>query len=117
MKYQNANLSIEDIMAALLECTVLGIKSAINKLPQKPYSIIVVGGGYKNKFLLKRLKNTLEIKLISQDKLDFSFDYVEAELIAFLSARVINNLATTFPDTTGVKKPIIGGKIFYKNPF
>ena len=37
---------------------------------------------------------------------------IEAELIAFLAARTINNLPITFPSTTGVNCPIVGGKIY-----
>ena len=43
---------------------------------------------------------------------NISTEFLEAELIAYLSARKINNLPITFPNTTGVKYPIIGGKIF-----
>ena len=39
-------------------------------------------------------------------------DFIEAELIAFLSARSVYNLPFTFPSTTGVSIPSSGGKLY-----
>ena len=36
-------------------------------------------------------------------------DFIEAELMAYLAARHHNNLAITFPDTTGIDQPRGGG--------
>ena len=45
-------------------------------------------------------------------------DFIESELIGYLSARTFYNLPITFSSTTGVVKDMCGGKIyFYKNPF
>ena len=38
--------------------------------------------------------------------------YIESELIAYLSARSIYNLPITFPSTTGVLRPLSGGKLY-----
>ena len=46
-----------------------------------------------------------------KNNLGINFDYIEAELIAYLSARSIYKLPFTFPSTTGVSKPLSGGKI------
>ena len=43
---------------------------------------------------------------------DLDPDFIESELIAFLTARRFYNLPITFPETTGVSKPSIGGFIF-----
>ena len=47
-------------------------------------------------------------------KYDLISDFVEAELIAYLSARSLNKLPITFPNTTGVDKALTGG--FELNP-
>ena len=39
-------------------------------------------------------------------------DYIESELIAYLSARSIYKLPITFPSTTGVLRPLSGGKLY-----
>ena len=38
-------------------------------------------------------------------------NFIEAEMIAFLSARSYYDLPITFPKTTGVKVPLCGGKL------
>lgn len=112
-KIDNLNISLTDKLSTLLECTIQSIVKAILELPKEPKNIIIVGGGYKNKRMINRLQNCLKINFLFEEDLNFSSDFIESELIAFLSARIINNLPTTFPSTTGVKKPTIGGKIYF----
>ena len=52
------------------------------------------------------------LNFLDEKELGIEFDYIEAELIAYLSARAIYKLPFTFPSTTGVSKPLSGGKLF-----
>ena len=117
IKYLNylkkQNLTDHDLMATLLEFTVISVQRGILQLPKKPKLMLVTGGGYLNSYLLKKLKQRLKIKLINSKNFNFSTDFVESELIAYLSARSINNLPITFPKTTGVNKPLCGGTTFF----
>ena len=117
IKYLNylkeQNLTDHDLMATLLEFTVISIQRGILQLPKKPKLMVVTGGGYLNSYLLKKLKQRLKIKFINSKNFNFSTDFVESELIAYLSARSINNLPITFPKTTGVNKPLCGGTTFF----
>ena len=61
---------------------------------------------------MKRLKDKLKLKIYEETQLGINFDYIEAELIAYLSARSIYKLPFTFPSTTGVSRPLSGGKLF-----
>ena len=70
-------------------------------LPKKPKSLLIVGGGFQNKFLMKQIEMKIN-ELYKQNK-NISFDFIEAELMA-LGARAKNKLPITFP-TTGVNKP------------
>ena len=106
--------STSDVMATLLEFTVESIMLGLKLLPKKVNNILVTGGGYRNTHLMKRLENKLKIKIFTEKEIDFNFDYIESELIAYLSARSIYNLPFTFPSTTGVLKPSSGG-ILYEN--
>ena len=99
-------------MATLAEFTVETVASGIELLPKKINNIVITGGGYKNIYLMKRLKERLKINFIYEAQLGLNFDYLEAELIAYLSARSIYNLPFTFPSTTGVSKPLSGGKFY-----
>ena len=105
-----------DIMSTLLEFSLEAIVSSLEFLPKKINSILITGGGYRNTYLMKRLSNKLKIKILTEKELNINFDYIEAELIAYLSARSIYNLPLTFPSTTGVLKATSGG-ILYKKPF
>ena len=107
------DISLADKLSTLLECTIQSIVKAILELPKDPKNIMIVGGGYKNKRLVNRLKSCLKKDFLLEEDLNFSSDFIESELIAFLSARIMNSLPTTFPSTTGVKKPTIGGKIYF----
>ena len=99
-------------MATLLEITVDSILLGTKYLPSKIKNIIVTGGGHNNKYLIKRLREKLDTIFVSETDIDINFDYIESELIAFLSARSFYNLPITFPSTTGVSKTSSGGKLY-----
>ncbi|MDA9165688.1 anhydro-N-acetylmuramic acid kinase [Alphaproteobacteria bacterium] len=106
------NYSVPDIMATLAELTVETIVTSLELLPKKVKNIIITGGGYRNIHLMDRLNDKLKIKILNEKKIGINFDYIEAELIAYLSARSIYKLPFTFPSTTGVSKPSSGGKLY-----
>ena len=106
------NYSVHDIMATLAELTVETILTSLEFLPKKVENIIITGGGYRNIHLMERLRDRLKIKVFNEKQLGINFDYIEAELIAYLSARSIYNLPITFPTTTGVSKPSSGGELY-----
>ena len=106
------NYSAHDIMATLAEFTIETIANSLELLPKKIKSILITGGGCRNIYLMKRLKDRLKLKVCNEKELGINFDYIEAELVAYLSARSIYRLPFTFPTTTGVAKPLSGGELF-----
>ena len=71
------------------------------------------GGGRKNNFLIKRLKEENKaIKLIDEYGVDG--DFVESQAFAYLAIRSYLKLPISFPETTGVNKPCTGGVIIKK---
>ena len=104
-------LNIKDGMATLCEFTAESISLSIKNLIHKPNIILVAGGGRHNKFLLKRIKKKTNINIVTSDQYNINGDYIEAELIAYLAIRHLNNLPSTFSSTTGTKYPTICGKI------
>ena len=106
------NYYSQDVMATLAELTIETIASSLKFLPKKINSIIITGGGYRNTNLINRLKDMLKLKIFNEKELGIDFDYIEAELIAYLSARSIYKIPFTFPSTTGVSKPLSGGKLY-----
>ena len=106
------NYSSFDIMATFLDYTSETIVAGFEMLPKKVENIIVTGGGYKNISLMKRLKEKLKLNFLDEKEIGLNFDYIEAELIAYLSARSIYKLPITFPSTTGISEPLSGGKLY-----
>ena len=99
-------------MATLAEFTVETVAASIELLPKKVKNILITGGGYKNLNLINRLSEKLKLRFLDEKELGINFDFIEAELIAYLSARALYKLPFTFPSTTGVLKPISGGNIY-----
>ncbi|MDC6452848.1 anhydro-N-acetylmuramic acid kinase [Alphaproteobacteria bacterium] len=108
----NKKYSVYDTMATLAEFTIETIVRSLNLLPKEIKSILITGGGCRNIHLMDRLKNKLKMKIFNEKQIGINFDYIEAELIAYLSARSIYKLPFTFPSTTGVSKPSSGGKLY-----
>lgn len=106
------NYSSYDIMATLMEYTSETIVSSIETLPKKVKNIIITGGGYKNLYLMSKLKEKLKLNFLNENDLKIEFDFIEAELIAYLSARSVYKLPYTFPSTTGTSKPLSGGDLY-----
>ena len=109
---KNLNMSDFDIIATLTEMTVISIKKSIQMLPRSPLNLIISGGGQNNNYLTGRLKKTFNFSVKTANEIGLPGDYLESELIAFLTARNLNKLPYTFPNTTGVKSPLLGGTKF-----
>ena len=67
----------------------------------------------KNKILINKIKENLSpntnLKLIDDYKIDG--DFIESQAFAFIAIRSLLKLPISFPNTTGCKKPSIGGKL------
>ena len=104
------DLSLEDGAATLTEFTAQIITSALKTADRNKETIILCGGGRKNNFLTKRLKEENRvIKLIDEYGVDG--DFVESQAFAYLAIRSYLKLPISFPSTTGVSKPCSGGEI------
>jgi len=102
------DLSLEDGAATLTFHTAEYFITHL-KLNEKE-KIILCGGGRKNKFLVNIIKSySKNVKLIDDYGIDG--DFVESQAFAYLAIRSYLALPITFPETTGVKKSCIGGKI------
>lgn len=112
---RNYNMKDFDIIATLTEMTVISIKISIKMLPHTPLNLIISGGGQNNNYLTDRLKENFNFTVKTANEVGLPGDYLEAELIAFLTARNLNELPYTFPKTTGVKSPLLGGTKFTPN--
>ncbi len=109
----NSGLKLNDKIATLAEISILSIVNSLDLLPKKIKSFCVAGGGYKNNYFLKKLKNLIDAKFYDLNSYHICPDFIEAEMIAYLAVRRINNLPSTFETTTGASKPTICGEITF----
>ena len=92
--------------------TVKSICMAINSFSKSPNTILISGGGRKNKFIIENIKKILKKPIYLIDKFNFNGDFVESQAFAYLAIRSYLKKFISFPSTTGVKKPCLGGSIF-----
>ena len=104
-------LSVENSIATLSDLTALTIVNALNFFTTMPHKIILCGGGRKNKYIFDRVKKISNIKTLSIDEYKINGDFIESQAFAYLAIRSFLKKPITFPKTTGVTKPAIGGKL------
>jgi len=113
-------LSYEDGLSTLVDFTAIIIYQSILKTikikKSEKLSIIVCGGGRKNlslmKSIRKRLPKNISLKIIDDYKIDG--DFIESQAFAYLAIRSSLKKIISYPNTTDVKKPSIGG-VLVKN--
>ena len=106
------HLSLYDGSATLSKFIIECLKNSLTFLPTKPDLFIVSGGGRKNNYLMNQISTQIETKVKLSEDLNWNGDSIEAYAFGFLSVRRLLNLPVSFPRTTKVLKPVIGGKIF-----
>ena len=105
-------LSLEDGCATLSMLTVRSICMALNSFKIKPNLILFSGGGRKNKYIFDNIKKEFSCSVKLIDDFKINGDFVESQAFAYLAIRSYLKKFITFPSTTGVKKPCLGGLIF-----
>jgi anhydro-N-acetylmuramic acid kinase len=102
-----AALSAEDGAATLAAFTVETVARAA--FPQAPRRWLVCGGGRHNPTLMAGLRARLGVPVEPVEAVGWDGDALEAQCFGFLAARVVAGLPLSFPGTTGVKQPTLGG--------
>ena len=115
--YKRQGLNFEDGVTTLTDFTasIIGeeLTLSLKNSKEKIKDILLCGGGRKNKFLIKKIKENLppniNLKLIDDYKVDG--DFIESQAFAFLAIRSLLKLPISFPGTTGCTKPSSGGEV------
>jgi len=105
------DMSIEDGAATLSLFCVASVQHTLLKLDLKPDQLIVCGGGRNNKFIMKMLSKMMTFPVRTAEDAGWMGDDIEAQAIAYFAVRTKLGLPISFPETTGVSKPIMGGVI------
>ena len=104
-------LSPADGAATLTAFTAAAVARAIAHCPSPPRMIHVAGGGRHNATLMAMLAERTGACIQSVDDLGWNGDATEAEAFAYLAVRHLAGRPTSFPETTGVQAPVIGGRL------
>ena len=104
-------LSVEDAAATLVAFTAEAVRAGFDMMGQTPTEVIVTGGGRLNPQIMKALAERLPMPVKSAEDHGWRGDSIEAEAFAYLAARTARDLPISFPKTTGVPRPMGGGRI------
>ena len=69
------------------------------------------GGGARNPTLLRAIAEQANGEVVTADSLGWDGDALEAQAFAFLAVRSLRGLPISFPGTTGVSRPLTGGRL------
>jgi anhydro-N-acetylmuramic acid kinase len=104
--------SVADGAATLSALTAASVARIVPHLPAAPRAWIVAGGGARNPTLMRMLVERLAPASVeTADAVGWSSQSMEAQAFAYLAVRTLNRMPITFPATTGVKQPMLGGLI------
>ncbi len=106
-----SDMSLEDGAATLTAFSARTILHAVAQMPSKPKLLVATGGGRHNPLIMQYLKDEYGDAIVDASILGWRGDAVEAEAFAFLAARSVLDLPISFPETTGVPKPMSGGRL------
>jgi anhydro-N-acetylmuramic acid kinase len=109
-----AHLSAWNGAATLTAFTAATIASARASMPEQPKTWMVCGGGRMNKTLMSMIAERVDNAVIPAEAAGFDGDAVEAQAWAYMAVRSLQGRPITFPGTTGVPRPMTGGKLARK---
>lgn len=102
-------LSAEDGAATLVAFTAAGIERAGALLPAPPLRWLATGGGRRNPAIMGALRQRLGVPVEPVEAVGWNGDAVEAQAFAYLAVRSLCGLPLSYPQTTGVRRPVTGG--------
>jgi len=108
-----ALMTIDDGAATLAAFTALSVTKTLSELHIMPHTMIVCGGGRHNRAIMWMLTEHVGCDVTPADEYGWNSDAIEAQAFAYLAVRSKLGLPLSFPETTGVQKPVSGGRVAY----
>jgi len=105
-------LSVEDGAATLTEMTAAAAAAAIQYFPSPARKWLVCGGGRRNPVLMDALARRVGGVVFPVEAVGWDGDALEAQAFAYLAVRSVRGLPLSLPSTTGVSRPVSGGRLF-----
>lgn len=104
-----AGLGVADGAATLAAFTAAAV--ALARLPASPVRWLVTGGGRLNPTIMRELAIRLGAPVVPVEAVGWNGDALEAQCFGLLAVRVARGLPLSFPGTTGVPRPMPGGRL------
>jgi anhydro-N-acetylmuramic acid kinase len=106
-----AGLTPADGAATLVAFTAASVARARQILPAGPRRWLVTGGGRHNPALMAALRTALGVPVEPVESVGWNGDALEAQAFAYLAVRSVAGLPLSLPMTTGVPRPMTGGRL------
>ncbi|MBL3568812.1 anhydro-N-acetylmuramic acid kinase [Rhodovulum sulfidophilum] len=106
-----AGLNDADAAATLAAVVAASVAAGIALCPVRPARLLVTGGGRRNPVLMRMISARTGLSVEPVEALGLDGDMLEAQAFAYLAVRVARGLPTSCPGTTGVDRPVSGGRI------
>ncbi len=104
-------LTPADGAATLTAFTAAAVGGARAHLPAPPARWLVTGGGRRNPAMMAALADRLGAPVDPVEAVGWEGDALEAQAFAFLAVRAVRGLPLGLPETTGVARPVTGGRL------
>lgn len=102
-------LSLEDGAATLAAFTAQSVAQTLSQMGAEPDMLILCGGGRHNTAMRWMLKSHLSANVVTAEHMGWESDAIEAQAFAYMAVRHVRGLPISFPETTGVPRPMAGG--------
>ena len=106
------DLSFADGAATLTEMTAAAVAAAARHFPAPAQEWLVCGGGRRNPAIMDVLRRRLGVSVRPVEEVGWDGDALEAQAFAYLAVRSVRALWLSLPSTTGVARPMSGGRLF-----
>lgn len=106
-----AGLADADAAASLAAVTAAAVAASVRWMPEPPDRWLVAGGGRLNAAIMAQVSQRTNAPVEAVEAVGLNGDFLEAQAFAYLAARVVRGLPTSFPSTTGARVPVCGGRI------
>ncbi|MCR9218712.1 MAG: anhydro-N-acetylmuramic acid kinase [Alphaproteobacteria bacterium] len=106
-------LSTEDAAATLVAFLVEAVARGAALVTRPPARWFVTGGGRRNPEIMRALRQRLAAPVEPVEALGADGDVLEAEAFAYMAVRRLAGLPISFPETTGVAAPTVGGRLVH----
>jgi anhydro-N-acetylmuramic acid kinase len=102
-------LAPADGAATLVSFTAGSVSASV--FPAAPRRWLVTGGGRHNPAIMSALRTRLNVPVEPVETVGWDGDALEAQCFGYLAVRVARGLPLSFPGTTGVPTPTLGGRV------